>query len=126
MGILTDTGFVPEPAAAALTGVDLLVLESNHDVEWLLSGPYPYPLKQRILGRRGHLSNEDAAAFARRMAESGTRRFVLAHLSRENNTPARALHVMETALSDLDVSVEVAPRSELSVCYAPEVIACRR
>ena len=126
VGILTDTGFVPEPAAAALTGVDLLVLESNHDVDWLQSGPYPYSLKQRILGRRGHLSNEDAAAFARRMAESGTRRFVLAHLSRENNTPARALQVMETALSDLDVSVEVAPRSELSVCYAPEVIACRR
>ena len=49
VGILTDTGFVPEPAAAALTGVDLLVLESNHDVEWLRSGPYPYSLKQRIL-----------------------------------------------------------------------------
>ena len=60
------------------------------------------------------------------MAECGTRRFVLAHLSRENNTPARALQVMETALSDLDVSVEVAPRNELSACYAPEVIACRR
>ena len=68
----------------------------------------------------------DAAAFARRMAESGTRRFVLAHLSRENNTPQRALQVMETALSGLDVSVEVAPRGELSGCYAPEVIACRR
>jgi len=102
------------------------VLESNHDVEWLLSGPYPYPLKQRILGRRGHLSNEDAAAFARRMAECGTRRFVLAHLSRENNTPARALQVMETALSDLDVSVDVAPRGELSVCYEAEVSVCRR
>lgn len=126
VGILTDTGFVPEPAAAALTGVDLLVLESNHDVEWLLSGPYPYPLKQRILGRRGHLSNEDAAAFARRMAECGTRRFVLAHLSRENNIPARALQVMETALSDLDVSVDVAPRGELSVCYEAEVSVCRR
>ena len=117
VGILTDTGFVPEPAAAALTGVDLLVLESNHDVEWLLSGPYPYPLKQRILGRRGHLSNEDAAACARR---------ALAHPSRENNTPARALQVMERALSDLDVSVDVAPRGELSVCYEAEVSVCRR
>lgn len=109
VGILTDTGFVPEPAAAALTGVDLLVLESNHDVEWLRSGPYPYSLKQRILGQRGHLSNEDAAAFARRMAECGTRCIILAHLSRENNTPQRALAVMETALSGLDVTVEVAP-----------------
>lgn len=126
VGILTDTGFVPEPAAAALTGVDLLVLESNHDVDWLLSGPYPYPLKQRILGRRGHLSNEDAAAFARRMAECGTRCIVLAHLSRENNTPQRALAVMETALSGLDVTVEVAPRGELSACYGAEVALCRK
>ena len=126
IGILTDTGFVTPEAEQTLAGVDLMVLESNHDVEWLLSGPYPYPLKQRILGRRGHLSNEDAAAFARRMAECGTRRFVLAHLSRENNTPARALQVMETALSDLDVSVDVAPRGELSVCYEAEVSVCRR
>lgn len=80
----------------------------------------------RSLSQRGHLSNEDAAAFARRMAESGTRRFVLAHLSRENNTPQRALQVMGTALSGLDVSVEVAPRGELSGCYEPEVTACRR
>lgn len=126
VGILTDTGFVPEPAAAALTGVDLLVLESNHDVEWLLSGPYPYPLKQRILGQRGHLSNEDAAAFARRMAEGGTRRFVLAHLSRENNTPARALQVMTAALAGLDAAVTVAPRGELSDGYETEVTPCRR
>ena len=60
------------------------------------------------------------------MAECGTRRFVLAHLSRENNTPARALQVMETALSDLDVSVDVAPRGELSVRYEAEVSVCRR
>lgn len=126
VGILTDTGFVPEPAAAALTGVDLLVLESNHDVEWLRSGPYPLSLKQRILGQRGHLSNEDAAAFARRMAECGTRCIVLAHLSRENNTPQRALAIMETALSGLDVTVEVAPRGELSACYGAEVALCRR
>ena len=126
VGILTDTGFVPEPAAAALTGVDLLVLESNHDVEWLRSGPYPYSLKQRILGQRGHLSNEDAAAFARRMAECGTRCIILAHLSRENNTPQRALAVMETALSGLDVTVEVAPRGELSACYGAEVALCRK
>ena len=60
------------------------------------------------------------------VSADGTHRFVLAHLSRENNTPQRALQVMETALSGLDVSVEVAPRGELSGCYAPEVIACRR
>ena len=124
VGVLTDTGCVTDEAEEALRGVDLLVLESNHDVDWLLSGPYPYYLKQRILGDRGHLSNEAAAAFARRMAEQGTRRFVLAHLSRENNTPARALQVMETALSGLDAAVAVAPRGELSCCYEAEVTVC--
>ena len=124
VGVLTDTGFVTDEAEQALRGVGLMVLESNHDVEWLLSGPYPYYLKQRIAGRCGHLSNDDAAAFARRMAESGTRRFVLAHLSRENNTPARALQTMETALSGLPAAVEVAPRGELSACYEAEVTLC--
>ena len=126
VGVLTDTGFVTDEAEQALRGVGLMVLESNHDVEWLRSGPYPFSLKQRILGQRGHLSNEDAAAFARRMAECGTRCIVLAHLSRENNTPQRALAVMETALSGLDVTVEVAPRGELSACYGAEVALCRK
>lgn len=126
VGVLTDTGCVPPAAEDILRGVGLMVLESNHDVEWLRSGPYPYSLKQRILGQRGHLSNEDAAAFARRMAEGGTRRFVLAHLSRENNTPARALQVMTAALAGLDAAVTVAPRGELSDGYETEVTPCRR
>lgn len=124
VGVLTDTGCVTPETEEALRGVGLLVLESNHDAEWLMSGPYPYHLKQRIAGRQGHLSNDDAAAFARRLAEQGTRRFVLAHLSRENNTPARALQVMETALSGLSAEVDVAPRGQLSVCYEAEVTVC--
>ena len=69
VGFLTDTGFVTPEAEAALAGVDTLVLESNHDVEWLRSGPYPYSLKARILGDEGHLSNDAAAEFAARMAQ---------------------------------------------------------
>lgn len=72
VGILTDTGYVTDEAAQVLPGVSLLVLESNHDVEYLRSGPYPYTLKQRILGSQGHLSNDDAAAFAAQMAAGGT------------------------------------------------------
>ena len=87
VGILTDTGYVTDEAAQVLPGVSLLVLESNHDVEWLRSGPYPYSLKARILGDEGHLSNDAAAEFAARMAQCGTRCIILAHLSRENNTP---------------------------------------
>ena len=127
VGVLTDTGFVTPEAMQVLQGVELLVLESNHDVEWLLSGPYPYYLKDRILSRRGHLSNEDAAAFAVDMARSGTREIILAHLSRENNTPQRALDTVQRALSAAGLSprVSVAPRSELSQCYEPEGRACR-
>ncbi len=124
LGVLTDTGCVTPEAEQALQGVDLLVLESNHDEDWLLSGPYPYYLKQRILGNRGHLSNDAAAALAQRMASAGTRQFVLAHLSRENNTPERARQTMARALAGLDVSVTVAPRAELSGPYIAEVRVC--
>ena len=69
VGVLTDTGCVTDEAAELLPGVDLAVLEANHDVETLCSGPYPYALKQRILGCRGHLSNADAGEFAAVLAE---------------------------------------------------------
>ncbi len=119
VGILTDTGYVTQAAAEVLTGAELLVLESNHDPETLRSGPYPPYLKERILGRQGHLSNDDAAAFAVEMARRGTRQILLAHLSRENNTPAMALETVRRALrwADLDTAVAVAPRSGVSPCY---------
>ena len=125
VGVLTDTGCVTSEAETALRGVRLLVLESNHDEEWLLSGPYPYYLKQRILGRRGHLSNDAAACFARWMAEEGTRQFVLAHLSKENNTPEKARQTVSYALDGLDAAVTVAPRGEVSGPYTAEVRVCR-
>ena len=128
VGILTDTGYVTESAFAALRGVALLVLESNHDVEWLRSGPYPYYLKERILGIQGHLSNDCAAAFAAQMAACGTQEIVLAHLSKENNTPVRALDTMQRALrgAGFDIPVSVAPRAALSGPYRAEVSICRR
>ena len=125
IGILTDTGYVTDEAGSVLPGVDLLVLESNHDEEWLLSGPYPYPLKQRILGDCGHLSNDAAARFAYLMACAGTKQIVLAHLSRENNTPERALQTIRSAVDALGVTVTAAPRNTISSCYKSEVTACR-
>jgi len=124
VGILTDTGFVTPEAEQALQGVGLLVLESNHDEEWLLSGPYPYYLKQRILGARGHLSNAAAGAFARRLAEGGTRQFVLAHLSRENNTPERARQTLERALAGLDAALTRGARAGGGGRHAAEVYVC--
>ena len=117
VGILTDTGYVTACAADVLCGVSTLVLESNHDVETLRSGAYPYYLKERILGRSGHLSNDDAAQFAVSAAKNGVKDVLLAHLSHENNTPAMALNTVRQALDRngcTSVSLAVAPRSEPS------------
>ncbi len=119
LGVLTDTGYVTDEAADALAGVELLLLEANHDEEMLLGGPYPYYLKQRILGRRGHLSNDAAADFALRCAESGTRDILLAHLSAENNTPAAAEYAVGRRLQAQGFSLRlgVAPRDRLSEAH---------
>lgn len=119
VGVLTDTGYVTDEAADILPGVDLAVLETNHDIETLRSGPYPYYLKQRILGSEGHLSNEDAARFAVTLAEAGASELVLAHLSKENNTPAMARNAVEIALSaaGLTLRLSTAPRDCLSGAY---------
>ena len=121
VGILTDTGLITDEAADVLAGAALLMLESNHDEECLRSGPDPYSLKQRILGPLGHLSNDAAAAFAAQMARLGTREIVLAHLSRENNTPAMALERVGRALSGTGVRLSAAPRRELGGPYIVEV-----
>ena len=124
VGVLTDTGYVTGEAAEILEGVDLAVLEANHDTDTLQSGPYPYYLKQRILGPQGHLSNADAARFAAALAENGASEIILAHLSRENNTPAMAQTAVEQALSAAGVSplLSVAPRD----CLGPAHVVCRR
>ena len=114
----TDLGRLTPEVLNAVRGCDLLVCESNHDVDWVRSGPYPYYLKERILGDRGHLSNEMGAELAALAAESGARAVVLAHLSSENNTPARARDVATRRLSaagvdpERDLSLTVAPRKE--------------
>ncbi|MCR5826716.1 MAG: MBL fold metallo-hydrolase [Oscillospiraceae bacterium] len=118
-GALTDTGFVTPEAAEALAGVGLLLLEANHDVETLCAGPYPYPLKQRVLGRYGHLCNEAAADFALYCAQHGTRDILLAHLSAENNTPAMAEYAVGRRLqaAGLPVRLGVAPRDHESEAH---------
>ncbi len=98
VGVCTDTGYVTNNARETLKGTDLVFLESNHEVTMLQNGAYPYPLKKRILSEYGHLSNFASSEFAKELAKGGTTRFVLAHLSRDNNTPDIA---RETALSAL-------------------------
>ena len=85
--VCTDTGILTEESKQALEGSDLVLLESNHELNMLLNGPYPYPLKMRVSGAKGHLSNDDCARELVKLVESGTTRLFLGHLSRENNTP---------------------------------------
>ncbi len=119
VGLLTDSGTVTNEARSVLPGVDLVLLEANHDVETLRCGPYPAYLKQRILGAQGHLSNACAAQFAVELAASGTSEVVLAHLSRENNTPAMAHRAVECALAaaGMQTALSVAPRDSLSEAH---------
>lgn len=108
VGYATDTGCVTEEMETMLCGCETVVLESNHDEELLMSGPYPYELKLRIKSRRGHLCNRDAAALAVRLAESGTRHFLLAHLSEINNYPDIAYDETASALAGTGATVAVA------------------
>lgn len=87
IALATDTGYVTDEMLQAITGCTAAVIESNHDVGMLMNGTYPYPLKRRILSDRGHLSNDTCSKLLPQLVESGTTRFILAHLSRENNMP---------------------------------------
>ena len=100
ISVCTDTGYIPISAKKAVPGSDLVFLESNHEVMMLENGPYPYILKQRILSRKGHLSNTDSAAFSKELVGSGTTRIVLSHLSKENNHPDIARLTTLTALEE--------------------------
>ena len=131
MVLCTDLGHVTEPVRRAVAGCDLLVCEANHDVDWVKSGPYPYYLKQRILGDYGHLSNETGAELAAFAVENGTRSVILAHLSQTNNTPVRACHTVALRLlamdcnPERDISLSVAPHDTLGSTWSPkEVSVC--
>ena len=112
---------------ALLRGCETVVLESNHDPHMLQAGPYPYALKQRVAGPNGHLSNPDCAVFAAFLADNGTRKLVLAHLSEKNNMPALALQQTKNALRGREgCTVCVAPRDcmESPVVLGEEETAC--
>ena len=99
LGVLTDLGVSTPHVEASLSGCDALVLECNHDAAMLADGDYPYPLKQRIAGRLGHLDNEAAAALLASLDTSRLRHVVAAHLSQQNNTPERARAALARALN---------------------------
>jgi phosphoribosyl 1,2-cyclic phosphodiesterase len=90
VGFATDLGYLPQSVKYHLQGCDLLVLESNHDLEMLKVGPYPWSVKQRVMGRNGHLSNDCVCGFIQEAMDCSVRTLVLGHLSEHNNHPALA------------------------------------
>ena len=99
MAIATDLGYIPPNVKLALRNVDVLLLESNHDLEMLKDGPYPWSVKQRVLSRVGHLSNHAAAEFLLRDYDGSAHTIVLGHLSESNNLPELARLAAEQAIS---------------------------
>lgn len=126
MALATDLGHLTQSVMEGIAGSDLIVAEANHDEEWVRTGPYPAFLKQRVLGDYGHLSNETGALLVQRAVEQGARTVLLAHLSSENNTPARARSTVAHHLNHVgidperDIDLTVAPRSELGKVYRLE------
>jgi phosphoribosyl 1,2-cyclic phosphodiesterase len=98
IGFATDLGYVPVSVRVHLRGCDVLVMESNHDVEMLRVGPYPWSVKQRVMSRVGHLSNDSLAEFFAGDYDGGAAYVVLAHLSEQNNHPELARRAAEQAL----------------------------
>ena len=118
IGVATDIGHVESDLIDALYGVDECIIESNHDVSMLMTGPYPYMLKRRILSPSGHLSNDDCGKLLQVLASSGTHAFMLAHLSRENNYPPTAELTAKTALSSFPgVRIAIAAPSSPTEIY---------
>jgi len=122
LAFATDCGCLTRELVEGTAGADIAVIEANHDVEMLINGSYPEYLKRRILSQRGHLSNDDCGRLAVILGQGGTRRLVLAHLSRENNTPQAALRTVSDALRQAgaqpgDVEVGLAPPDDPGALY---------
>ena len=117
---LTDVGFITEEIKNNVASADTLVLEANHDEEMLKKGIYPYALKQRILGTRGHLSNK-AAGWLLSQMERLPGEVILAHLSQENNTPELALKtvrgILDAGETGGDTQIYVASQDEIVKNY---------
>jgi phosphoribosyl 1,2-cyclic phosphodiesterase len=87
IGLVTDLGYIPDSIKFHMRGTDLLILESNHDLDMLKVGPYPWTVKQRVMSRNGHLSNDVVSEFILSDLDASTRTLVLGHLSEHNNHP---------------------------------------
>ena len=112
VGITTDLGIATAMVKEHLKGCSLLILEANHDPAMLIDGPYPWPVKQRIQSRAGHLSNEASKNLLKEIQHERLQHVVLAHLSETNNTPQKALAEVSRALIHPNTKLEIATQDE--------------
>ena len=108
IGIATDLGIVTNLVKEHLKNSNILYLESNHDLDMLINGPYAWYLKQRIKGRTGHLSNMDARILVSELKTDALKHVILAHLSEENNCPRKAVQEVSKSLNGSDIVLHVA------------------
>ncbi len=124
IGYATDIGHVSAAVEKNLMGCHAVVLESNHDPEMLMDGPYPYDLKLRISSKRGHLCNADSACLAARLCENGTKTIMLAHLSQENNTPDTAYSEHLGQLAHEGIHINVAAPDTVVEMELEDTLSC--
>ncbi|MBQ3079920.1 MAG: MBL fold metallo-hydrolase [Clostridia bacterium] len=122
--VATDLGCIRDGWMNAVEGSDILLLESNYDPDMLKAGKYPYSLKTRILGRKGHLSNDDAGAACVKLVGKNVKNIILGHLSKENNFPELAMETASLALREAgveigrDMTLSIARRDGFSGLYS--------
>ncbi len=115
---VTDLGYIPDSIKYHLRGTHFLILESNHDLEMLKVGPYPWPVKQRVMGRKGHLSNDVVSEFIQADLDPATGTLVLGHISENNNHPELVRLVAGQALASRSLSTRLViaePRKQTEV-----------
>ncbi len=121
VAVATDMGVYDEYIVDKLQDLDAILLEANHDIRMLEAGPYPYHLKRRILGSKGHLCNEIAGKLLARILNDNIKHVLLGHLSKENNYPSLAYETVKVEIDEADVEyrgsdfkIEVAKRDAMS------------
>lgn len=123
---LTDTGYLNRKYFSILMNRNYYLIESNHDIEMLMNGPYPKWLKQRVLGSLGHLSNKDCSFYLTKLIGENTEKIVLMHLSQKNNTPEKALETFNSTFKEYELNfsnVCCAKQNEITkVCNDQDIV----
>lgn len=125
---LTDTGYLNRKYFPLLKNANYYLMESNHDIEMLMDGPYPKWLKQRVLGTLGHLSNKDSSFYLTKLVGENTKKIILMHLSHTNNTEEKALEMIQETFSCYDLflpDVVCARQNEVTRVVDDKDIVCR-